>query len=102
MANDPKKVIGRGSATERNANSSNEFNFWLAPEVLANPFDIVEADQMEGTRTFGLVTNIKQITDAPVAIHEHDVHLLEKGTCDPLTPITFTRGLAFQSTFKPG
>src|SRR2546427_8687374 len=28
-------------------------------------FRSVESDQMEGTRTFGLVTNIKQITDAP-------------------------------------
>ncbi len=59
------EVIGKASATERDPNSSERFSFWLAPDEIVNPFDIVEADQLEGTRTFGLVTNIKQITDAP-------------------------------------
>jgi len=58
-------VIGKASATERDPNSSERFSFWLAAEQIVNPFDIVEADQMGGTRTFGLVTNVKQITDAP-------------------------------------
>jgi hypothetical protein len=58
-------VIGKASATEREPNSSERFCFWLAPGVVVNPFDIVEAEQMETTRTFGLVTNIRQITDAP-------------------------------------
>jgi uncharacterized protein len=61
----PAKAIGKASATEREANSSEKFMFWLGPDEIVNPFDIVEADQMQGTRTFGLVTNIKQITDAP-------------------------------------
>src|SRR3989441_11298776 len=60
-----RKVIGKASATERDPSSSEKFSCWLAPEEILNPFDIVESDQMEGTRTFGLVTNIKQITDAP-------------------------------------
>ena len=59
------KIIGKASATERDPNSSEEFSFWLGPEEIVNPFDIVEAEQMAGTRTFGLVTNIEQITDAP-------------------------------------
>jgi DNA helicase HerA-like ATPase len=58
-------VIGKASATERDPNSSERFAFWLAPEEIVNPFDIVEADQLESTRTFGLVTNIRQVTDAP-------------------------------------
>jgi DNA helicase HerA-like ATPase len=58
-------IIGKASATERDPNSSERFSFWLASEKIINPFDIVEADQMEGTRTFGLVTNVEQITDAP-------------------------------------
>src|SRR2546425_8926862 len=61
----PTEVIGKASATERDPNSSEKFSFWLAPDEIVNPFDIVEADQLEGTRTFGLVTNIKQVTDAP-------------------------------------
>src|SRR5438128_2621013 len=60
-----RRVIGRASATERDANASEKFAFWLGPEEIVNPFDIVEAEQVQGTRTFGLVTNIKQITDAP-------------------------------------
>src|SRR5438128_2124944 len=64
-ATGPTEVIGKASATERDPNSSEKFSFWLAPDEIVNPFDIVEADQLEGTRTFGLVTNIKQVTDAP-------------------------------------
>jgi len=60
-----RPIIGKASATERDPNSSEGFSFWLAPEGIVNPFDIVEAQQMEGTRTFGLVTNVEQITDAP-------------------------------------
>jgi hypothetical protein len=59
------KAIGKASATERDPNASEEFSFWLAPEELVNPFDIVEAEQVQGTQTFGLVTDIEQITDAP-------------------------------------
>ena len=36
--------IGRGSATEREANSADKFRFWIKPEELVNPFDIVSAD----------------------------------------------------------
>jgi hypothetical protein len=59
------EVIGKASATERDPNSSERFSFWLAADRIVNPFDIVEAEQMGGTRTFGLVTNVEQITDAP-------------------------------------
>jgi len=61
----PRPIIGRASATERDPNSSEQFSFWLGPTQIVNPFDIVEADHVEGTRTFGLVTNVKQVTDAP-------------------------------------
>lgn len=60
-----RPIIGKASATEREPNSSEKFSFWLAAEEIVNPFDIVEAEQMGKTRTFGLVTNVKQITDAP-------------------------------------
>jgi len=60
-----QEIIGKASATEREPNSSEKFSFWLAAEKIVNPFDIIEAAQMEGTRTFGLVTNIRQVTDAP-------------------------------------
>ena len=60
-----REVIGKASATERDPSSSEGFSFWMAPDSIVNPFDIVEAEQIVDTRTYGLVTNIKQITDAP-------------------------------------
>ncbi|HOX54374.1 MAG TPA: ATP-binding protein [Candidatus Omnitrophota bacterium] len=72
MAEENKKnIIGKASATQNEPNSSEKFSFWLAPEEIVNPFDIIEADQMQGTRTFGLVTNIKQITDAPTHLSNY-------------------------------
>ncbi|GAB4577491.1 MAG: ATP-binding protein [Anaerolineales bacterium] len=62
--------IGRGSATERNPNSAEKFQFWIKPDELVNPFDIVAAEHYEDRATgeksftYGLVTNINHITDA--------------------------------------
>lgn len=70
-------VIGKTSATERDANSSDRFNFWLAPDQIVNPFDIVEVEHLgkardrdgkpsgEPSRSYGLVTTIEHKTDAP-------------------------------------
>jgi hypothetical protein len=65
---DERPVIGLSSATANQPNSSDQFSFWLAPEVIVNPFDIVEAEQVapEGTsRTFGIVNTLDHSTDAP-------------------------------------
>jgi hypothetical protein len=59
-----KAIIGRASATERDPNSAERFAFWLRPEERVNPFDIVEAEHLDGSKTYGLVTNIKHVTDA--------------------------------------
>lgn len=65
-----KEPIGRGSATERDPNTAEKFKFWIKPELLVNPFDIVAAEHFpepgehEPSFTYGLVTNIKHITDA--------------------------------------
>lgn len=70
-------VIGKTSATERDANSSDKFNFWLAPGQIVNPFDIVEVEHLgkafdkdgkptgSPSRTYGLVTTIEHRTDSP-------------------------------------
>jgi hypothetical protein len=60
-----RPIIGRASATDRDPTTSDAFGFWLGPDVMVNPFDIVEADQVGGSRTFGLVTNLEHRTDAP-------------------------------------
>jgi len=63
-----REAIGKTSATENESNTSDKFNFWLAPKVIVNPFDIVEVEQVshEGkSKTFGLVTTLEHKTDSP-------------------------------------
>ena len=68
MRSNERPVIGLSSATANQPNSSDTFSFWLAPGIIVNPFDIVEAEQVapDGTsRTFGIVTTLEHSTDAP-------------------------------------
>lgn len=83
---DPNKIIGRASATERSGNSSNEFNFWLAPEVLVNPFDIIEAETFEDSKTYGLVMNLEHTTDAASHLSNFISNNFGEATEDPQTP----------------
>lgn len=71
MTNEPQnEPIGRSSATERDPNTAETFRFWIRPDELVNPFDIVSAEHYSppGGRkpslTYGLVTNIHHLTDA--------------------------------------
>ena len=67
-----RPVIGLSSATANQPNSSDAFSFWLAPEVIVNPFDIVEAEQVAlagASRTFGIVTTLDHSTDASFQLH---------------------------------
>lgn len=57
-------IIGRTSATDRDPNTSDKFNFWVTADVIVNPFDIVEAEHLNGSKTYGLVTNLEHRTDA--------------------------------------
>lgn len=67
---DNSEPIGRTSATERDAITSDRFAFWLPDEVIVNPFDIVAVEQVNQpgepqSRTYGLVTTLEHRTDAP-------------------------------------
>jgi len=70
MTRQMSNPIGRGSATESDPNTSEKFKFWIRPGQMVNPFDIVAAEHFpaeggdEPSYTFGLVTNIRHITDA--------------------------------------
>ena len=62
--------IGRTSATERDAITSEKLTFWLPDGVIVNPFDIVAVEQVNQpgeppSRTFVLVTTLEHRTDAP-------------------------------------
>jgi len=68
MGQNARPIIGLSSATSSDPNTSDAFSFWLAPGIIVNPFDIVEAEQVapQGTsRTFGIVTALTHSTDAP-------------------------------------
>ena len=49
--------------------TSDKFNFWLSQDVIVNPFDIVEVEQVapdnQASKTYGLVTILEHRTDAP-------------------------------------
>ncbi|MDE2746623.1 MAG: ATP-binding protein [Chloroflexota bacterium] len=66
QADEPARepFVGRSTATERDSNSSEAFSFWVRPNVRVNPFDIVDAEHLEGSSTYGLITNIFHSTDA--------------------------------------
>jgi hypothetical protein len=64
IVNEGQDVIGRSSATEREPNTAERFSFWIRPDERVNPFDIVAAEHMEASQTYGLVTNIRHVTDA--------------------------------------
>ncbi len=64
------QAVGRTSATERDAITSDKFSFWLPDNVIVNPFDIVAVEQVNQpgeapSRTYGLVTMLEHRTDAP-------------------------------------
>lgn len=89
--NDERKIkeVGKTSATDRDPNTSEKFTFWLAPEVIVNPFDIVEVEQVshEGkSKTFGLVTTLEHRTDSPTHLANFISSNFGELTEDPNTP----------------
>ena len=70
VAADSSEAIGRTSATERDAITSDKLAFWLPDDIIVNPFDIVAVEQVnqEGeapSKSYGLVTMLEHRTDAP-------------------------------------
>lgn len=66
----PSQPIGRTSATEREAITSDQFAFWLTDNTIVNPFDIMVVEQVSrsgqaASSTYGLVTTLEHRTDAP-------------------------------------
>ncbi len=83
-----RPIIGLSSATANQPNTSDRFSFWLAPNVIVNPFDIVEAEQVapEGTsRTFGIVTTLEHSTDAPTHLSNYISNDFGQVTVEPNT-----------------
>ncbi|MBC8179603.1 ATP-binding protein [candidate division KSB1 bacterium] len=64
MSEEDKKIIGRTSATDRDPNTADKFNFWITGDEIVNPFDIVESEHFKNSKTYGLVTGLEHRTDA--------------------------------------
>jgi len=84
--NDPDRIIGRASATERHANTADRFSFWLRPGEQVNPFDIVAGDHLDGTKTYGLVTGIQHSTDSPSHLTNYIANDFGELVEEPNTP----------------
>ena len=82
----PDRVIGRASATERQANTADKFHFWLRPHEQVNPFDIVDAEHLDASHTYGLVTDIHHSTDAPAHLSNYIANDFGELVDDPNTP----------------
>jgi hypothetical protein len=80
------EVIGRASATERDANTAERFSFWVRSTLRVNPFDIVQAEHLEGSRTYGLITNIQHTTDAASHLSNYISNDFGEKVDEPNTP----------------
>src|SRR5262249_50890169 len=49
----------------------------------------------------GSTAKLKEVIRAPAAIHQDDVHLIEKGTSDPLRPIALGARLVRLISYRP-
>ena len=58
------KLIGRVSATEKYPTTMDKFTFWTDSDLRLGAFDIVKAEHIDGSYTFGAVRDISHITDA--------------------------------------
>ena len=58
------KIIGRVSATEKYPTTMDKFTFWTDSDFRLGAFDIVKAQHIDGSFTFGAVRNISHITDS--------------------------------------
>jgi len=50
------KIIGRTSATDRDPNTADKLNFWITGGEIVNPFDIVESEHFNSSKTYGILT----------------------------------------------
>ena len=79
-------VIGRTSATDRDPNTADRFNYWITSNVIVNPFDIVESEHFNGSKTYGLVTNLEHRTDAASHLANFVSNNFGSVTEEPNTP----------------
>ncbi len=98
-----QKTIGRVSATEKDPSTSETFSFWLSDDVSVNPFDIVEGDHTDGSKTYGLVTALEHITDSFSHLSNYISNNFGEFTEEPNTPrqgATIAKAKVMKNTSK--
>ena len=58
------RSIGRVAATEKIPTTIDEFYFWTDKKEILNPFDVIKADHIKDSVTFGVIEEISHITDS--------------------------------------
>lgn len=86
------KVIGKILATEKNPSTMEEFYFWTKPELILNPFDIVKAEHINDSVTYGVIEEISHITDTANFLSEYISN--DFGDVDT-TPLTYRIGMNY-------
>jgi hypothetical protein len=58
------KIIGKVAATEKAPTTIDEFYFWTDKIRILHPFDVVKAEHINKSITYGIIEEISHITDA--------------------------------------
>lgn len=58
------KRIGKVSISEKSPSTCNEFCFWLDSNARIKPFDIIKAQHIDDSITFGMIREISHISDS--------------------------------------
>ena len=61
-------VIGKIIATEKQPSTIEDFTFWTKSDLKLKPFDVVEVEHIQNSKTFGVVEEISHMTDSPSAL----------------------------------
>ena len=61
-------VIGKVIATEKQPSTIEDFTFWTKSDLKLKPFDVVEVEHIQNSKTFGVVEEISHMTDSPSAL----------------------------------
>lgn len=59
-----KNTIGRVIATENAPTTMDNFSFWTNSDLCLHAFDIVKVHHINGSHTYGVITQISHLTDA--------------------------------------
>ena len=59
------KTIGKVAATEKAPTTIDDFYFWTDKVRILHPFDVVKAEHINNSISYGIIEEISHITDAP-------------------------------------